>query len=283
MTIAEAIRAAAHRLVTVSDTPRLDAEVLLRHVLGLDRTGLYLRLRDPLDPADEAAFTVLVERRTAREPVAYLTGEREFMGLPFVVRPGVLIPRPETELLVEWALVWLSNRPTASTTVVDVGTGSGAIALSLAAHLPADWAGTIVGIDVSATALAVAAVNRSRLGLSERVELVRGDLATWCRPGVDLLLANLPYLRPDQGTADLAAEPELALFSGRDGLNLVRRLLTDAPRLLASGGAIGLEIDSAQADAVRAGALAAFPAATVSIRQDLAGHDRLVVVETSGS
>lgn len=277
-TIANALRAAHDRLAAAGvETPRLDAEVLLRHVLGLDRAALFARLRDRLTPADASAFTELVARRRTGEPVAYLTGEREFMGLPFIVRPGVLIPRPETELLVEWALAWLANR--ASATILDVGTGSGAIALSLAAHLRGAQRATIVAADVSATALAVAAENRARLGLDARVRLVRGDLAAWCGGPVDLLLANLPYLRPDQVAAnsDLRCEPPLALVGGPDGLALVRRLVADAPRLLAPDGALGLEIDPSQAEAVPTLIAATLPGAAIAVRPDLAGLPRHVV------
>ncbi len=247
--------------------------------MGLDRTGLFLHLRDALPPADAAAYAALVERCLAGEPVAYLTGEREFMGLRFAVRPGVLIPRPETETLVEWALARIAAQPRA--TVVDIGTGSGAIALALAAHLPSAWSGTIVASDVSAEALAIAAENRAHLGLANRVGLVRGNLATWYHGPVDLLLANLPYLRPDQLeiNPDLRAEPVLALVGGADGLDPIRRLVADAPRLLAPGGALGLEIDPSQAAVVRGLVAATLPGATIAVRPDLAGLARHVLAE----
>jgi release factor glutamine methyltransferase len=280
-TTGDTLRRAAERLAAAGrDRPRLDAEVLLRHVLGLDRTGLFLRLSEPLTAGEAARFDGLVARRLAGEPVAYLTGEREFMGLPFLVGPAVLVPRPETELLVEWALDRLRQRPAGRpATVVDVGTGSGAISLSLAHHLGAGARRTIVAADVSAGAIATAAENRARLGLTGRVELVRGDLASWCRGPVDLLLANLPYLRPEQIAAnpDLAAEPRLALDGGADGLASIARLVAEAPRLLAPGGAIGLEIDPSQAEAVTALAKAAFPAAEIEVLPDLAGLTRHVV------
>ena len=278
-TIATALREASGRLAAGSETPRLDAEVLLRHVLGVDRTGLFLRLPKPLATADRAAFDGLVAARLDGAPVAYLTGEREFMGLPFRVRPGVLVPRPETEVLVEWALARLRARPGAR--VLDVGTGSGAIALSLAAHAPAGWGGRAIGGDASAAALAIAAENRARLGMADRVALVRGDLASWCRGPLDLLLANLPYLRPEQVAANpaLAAEPAAALLGGADGLDLIRRLVADAPRVLAPGGAIGLEIDPSQAEAVVGLVVAALPEAEVAVLRDLAGLARHVVAE----
>jgi release factor glutamine methyltransferase len=281
--IAGVLRLASERLAAGgSETPRLDAEVLLRHVLGLDRTGLFLRLPEPLGPEERKTFTGLVERRLRGEPVAYLTGEREFMGLPFRVRAGALVPRPETEGLVEWALAWLKARPPA--TVLDVGTGSGAIVLALAALAPAGWTGTAIGSDTSVAALAIAVENRRRLGLDGRVWLVHGDIAGWCRGPVDLLLANLPYLRPDQveGNPGLRSEPALALVGGPDGLDLIRGLVVDAPRLLAPGGAIGLEIDPSQAMTVVDLLSVAMPGAATEVRPDLAGFARHVVVQTAG-
>lgn len=278
MTVAEALAAAAGRLAEAGiRTARLDAEVLLRHVLGTDRTGLFLRLQGPLAEGDAAAFRRLVARRLGGEPVAYLTGTREFMGLPFAVGPGVLVPRPETEFLVEWALDWLTERPAA--TVIEVGTGSGAIALALAAHLPASWRGAIVAGEISPVALRYAAVNRERLGAGGRVHLVRGDLVMWCRGPVDLVLANLPYLRPEQMLAnpDLRAEPALALTGGDDGLAVIRRLVAAAPRVLAGRGGLGLEIDPSQVEAVRSLVTVALPAADVQILRDLAGLPRHVV------
>jgi release factor glutamine methyltransferase len=261
------------------DTPRLDAEVLLRSVLGLDRTALFVRLPEVIEPEKVDRFTVLIDQRRAGVPVAYLVGERGFMGLPFAVGPAVLVPRPETEALVEWAARWLSSRP--DRTVVDVGTGSGAIAVGLARHVPGSWAGRIVGSDISAAALDVAAANRRRLGAQGRLSLVRGDLLEWCGGPVDLILANLPYLRPSQVAEnhDLAAEPALALVGGDDGLGLIRRLVADAPRLLALGGALGVEIDPSQVEAVVALVSAAFPRAAVAVQPDLAGLPRHVVAE----
>jgi release factor glutamine methyltransferase len=250
--------------------------VLLRHVLGLDRTQLFVRFRESLSAEDRTTYERLVERRLAGEPVAYLTGEREFMGLAFSVGPGVLIPRPETEVLVEWALGWLRDREAA--TIVDVGTGSGAIALSIAAARGKQH-DRIVGVDVSGAALRFAATNRARLGLDEAVHLVRGDLLTCCAAPIDLILGNLPYLQPDQvtGNPDLRAEPASALESGPDGLDLVRRLLVDVPRVISKPGAIALEIDPSQAESVRTLIGTALPSARVDVLQDLAGWDRVVV------
>lgn len=276
-TINDALRWAATQLASAGiETPRLDAEVLLRHVLGIDRTRLFLRLGEPLPIEAEQRFLALVEERTRREPVAYLVGEREFMGLPFAVGRGVLVPRPETEILVEWALRFLTHRP--SGVVLDIGTGSGAIALSLAAHLDNDWIGRIVASDASVVALDYASRNRSAHDLKRQVSLVRGDLANWCSGPIDLLLANLPYLRPEQRNenSDLVAEPSEALVSGSDGLDLIRRLIADTPRIMSGDGAIGLEIDPAQAEVVMRLGRETLPHLSWHILPDLAGLARHV-------
>jgi release factor glutamine methyltransferase len=279
-TIASVLRAGRARLARSSETPALDADVLLRHALGIDRATLFARLGEPIAPAALAAYDRLLDERAGGVPVAYLTGRKEFMGYVFAVAPGVLIPRPETEFLVEWAIAWLRRRGAA--TVVDVGTGSGAIALSVAAGAGPGWRGRVLAADVSPVALAVASRNRARLGLSGRVELVQGSLLSWLRRPVDLVLANLPYLRPDQIAANpqLAAEPAIALDGGRDGLDVIRALLADAPRVLAAGGALGLEIDPSQRETVIRLVTAAFPGAQIDVLRDLAGRDRHVTIQT---
>lgn len=273
--------AANHLAASGSESPRLDAEVLLGHVLGVDRAALFLRHETALQPTEAAAFDALVRRRASGEPVAYLTGHREFMALPFAVNADVLIPRPETELLVEWALDRLRLRPAA--TVVDVGAGSGAIAVSLAAHADPTWSGTIIAADVSPAALAVAARNRAGLlsGTRRRqVQLVRGSLLEWCGGPIDLVLANLPYLTPAQIAANpsLKAEPALALDGGREGLDLVEALVADLPRVLAPTGAAGLELDQSQTGRIARRLGARFPKAQVATLHDLAGWPRHVVM-----
>jgi release factor glutamine methyltransferase len=277
-TIAAVIAATANRFRDANlDTPRLDAEILVRHVLGLDRTQLFVQLRDWFDDQKTIELDTLIERRLSGEPIAYVTGCREFMALPFRVGPGALVPRPETELLVERALIWLTAHP--GSTVLDIGTGSGAIAVSIAKLSPG---ASVFASDISTDALKWARRNRDEL--AARVAFVLGDLIEPFRGPIDLVLANLPYLRLEQlaGNADLSAEPELALVSGQDGLNLIRRLIADLPRAMAPDGAVAFEIDPDQAAAVEALARDRFPGAIITTRRDLAGFARHVWIELAG-
>jgi release factor glutamine methyltransferase len=285
-TLSDALRLGRKRLASAgSATPGLDAEVLLRHVLGIARTELFVRLPELIAAGELAAYDRLLEERAGDIPVAYLTGEREFMGLAFEVDPGVLVPRPETELLVEWAVSWLGSRGQDRVIVVDVGTGSGAIAIGIAAAMEPDWRGRIIASDISPVAISIAARNRVRLDAQHRVALVQGSLTSWLHGPVDLMLANLPYLRPTQiaENPSLAAEPRLALDGGPDGLDLIRTLLDDAPRVLAPGGAIGLEIDPSQSDDVVSMGHRAFPTSEISVLPDLAGFARHVTIQTKSS
>lgn len=261
---------------TVSESPRLDADVLLRHLLGWDRARLFTGLDEPLPDGVSTAYQRLVARRAAGEPIAYIVGAREFLGLALAVGPGVLVPRPETEELVEWLVARVREQPRwrHGLTAIDVGTGSGAIALGLASALPA---ARVIGVEFSPAALRYARENRGRVGLADRVALVRGDLLAPI-DAADLIAANLPYLRTDQYHAGIAQEPSEALYAGRDGLDLYRRLLPQAARLLRSPGIMAMEIDHEQAGAMRELARSAFPQATIGVHRDLAGLDRFVSV-----
>lgn len=274
---------AARRLAgAATATPRLDAEVLLRHVLGISRTALFMRYPDPISSDHERVFDGLLARRVGGEPVAYLTGTREFMGLAFEVSPGVLIPRPETELLVEWALVALAGMR--DPLVVDVGTGSGAIAISVAALAPSPV--EVVATDVSALALGTARRNAEAILDEARRPLLSFQAGSGLEPvsrPVDLVLANLPYLTPDQiaQNPDLAVEPRIALDGGEDGLDLVRGLIGDLSRVLAPSGGVGLELDPGQTGTVEGLLRNLFPGRDVRTIDDLAGLGRHVVMEPS--
>ncbi len=278
-TIADLLRAATSQLAATSATPRLDAELLLTHVLGWPRARLLAErdLRPPEETA--AAFAALVERRGRGEPVAYLVGHREFYGLDFFVTPATLVPRPETELLVELALEAALRRAGrgAPLRIVDVGTGTGAIAVALAAHLPQ---AQIYAVDLSATALEVARRNVQRHGLAGRVRLLHGDLLAPLEGPVDLIVSNPPYTILDEvEPAVRAYEPRLALEGGPDGAAVYRRLLSAAPAYLQTEGAVLLEIGAWQGELVAGLLREAFPAAAVAVHQDLAGRDRVVVAD----
>lgn len=249
--------------------PRASAEVLLAHVLGLSRLDLYLRYDQPLAPAELARFKVLMVRRRHGEPVAYLTGHREFWSLDFQVAPGVLIPRPETEILVSAALEAPWNKiagaglPPAPTATgqegdqrlwgVEIGVGSGAVVVALAKELPQmNW----LALDLSAAALRVARDNARRHGVDGRLHFIRGDLVSGLKPvpRFALLVANLPYV-PRAEWEHLPKdikdfEPREALLGGEDGLDLIRLLVRQAHHFLPPGGRLALEVGAGQAGPV---------------------------------
>ncbi len=280
-TIGGALSSATARLRT-SDipSPRLDAELLLGHLLHRSRTRLAIDANEPIAPEIALGLESLIERRLAGEPVAYLIGHREFMGHDFQVGPGVLVPRPETELLVELAAEMIDRRwPTGPVWVLDVGAGSGAIALSLA--LLTNERVQITASDISSDALRYTSINRTHLGLDERVTLIRGDLLTWTRGPWDLILSNPPYLRPDQidGNWEIAAEPRLALDGGRKGIEPIERMLTQAVDIAAPRFGMLIELDPDNAALAWDRARAQFPAAIVRIIPDLTGRDRFLSIE----
>lgn len=257
-------------------TPRLDAEVLLAFLLDAKRVDVYLRFDQPLGEAEVVAYRELVRRRGAGEPVAYLTGRREFWSRDVQVTPDVLIPRPETELLVERALADIGDR-TRALRVLDLGTGSGALALALATELPG---AQVVALDVSPAAVAVARGNIESAGLADRVEVAISDWTASIDGGpcFDLIVCNPPYVETAVlGTlaAEVRQEPALALDGGPDGLVAYRALVPLAMPLLASGGRMLLEIGEGQAEPVAA-LLGAAGSREVARYRDLAGIERVV-------
>lgn len=278
------LRESVRRLEAASSpSARRDAEWLLATVLGVERFHLYL------EPAQEVAASVaarvraLVERRAAHEPLQHLLGFEDFRGLRLRVTPDVLIPRPETEGLVEWALETLAPLP--RPVAADVGTGSGAIACALAAACPAL---EVLAIDASLAALAVATANVRALGLARRVRIVAGDLLAPLAAlagGLDMIVANPPYL----SSASLPAlppevarfEPRLALDGGPDGLRVIRRIVAEAPGVLRPGGALVMEIGEEQAGGV-ASLLAAEGFSGIVARRDLRGVERYIAGRLGG-
>jgi release factor glutamine methyltransferase len=259
------------------DSPRLDAEILLTHALRITRSQLHAHPQSRLSSAELASYRQLIEQRTRREPVAYIVGHKEFYGLDLFVDGWALIPRPETELLVEKAIE-ISQR---QSVLADVGTGSGAIAVSLAVHLPQ---AVVYATDASPEALDVAACNCRRHRVEDRVHLLQGHLLEPLPEPVDLIAANLPYV----SQAELAQlppeisqyEPHEALNGGPDGLDHIRRLLAQAKGHLKPGGVVLLEIGATQGPTVIALARHHFPASKIEIMQDYAGLDRVVIVKT---
>ncbi len=267
------------------ESARLDAELLLGHSTCLTRTRLAIDSDRELSDAEQLEFTALLARRIAGESIAYLIGKREFMGHDFAVGSGVLVPRPETEIMVERAVSTIARRWCGGQIrVLDLCTGSGAIALSLALLTDRKLV-AITGSDISPEALAFAHTNRASLGLDDRVTLVQGDLLSWTDGPWDIILTNPPYLTPKQvdGNPDLAAEPRIALDGGAAGLELIARILDQTTSRVAQRFTMMIEIDPDQADAVRTLAVAHFATADVIIVPDLTGRARFVSIERQES
>lgn len=278
-TIGAALARATERLARAGvENADREAGWLLAHLLGCSVGSLRLRGRDALGEAEQAGFAALVERRAAREPIQYILGTEEFMGLPFRVSPAVLIPRLDTAVLVEQAAARLAGR--GPVRVADIGTGSGAIAIAVAHLLPA---AAVVAVDLSAEALAVAAANARANGVADRVQFRQGDLVEplgeGLNGGFDAILSNPPYI----GEGEMAElmpevrewEPRLALTPGPDGLLFYRRLAREAPRCLAPGGLLGVEVGIGQAGAV-ARLFAEAGLEGITVHKDTAGIDRAV-------
>lgn len=258
---------------------RLDAELLLAHVLGVRRLDLYLQFERPLTDEEVAEYREAVRRRARREPLQYITGEAAFRELVLRVDPRVLIPRPETEVLVGEVLDWARPAAVAGLLALDIGTGSGAIALSLLREGPF---AAVVATDVSAGALDVAAANASALGLAERLDLRSGSV--WAPVGdaerFDVIVANPPYVMDSAGATLMPEvrdhEPAGALYGGADGLEVVREIVAGARSHLRPGGLLALEIDPGQASTVTGLASAAGLTAP-RVVVDLAGRERVVL------
>jgi len=266
---------ATTELDAVTDMPSLEAEVLLAHVLDSSRATLLAHPERILTPDQLARYQTLIQRRASDYPLPYLTGRVEFYGLDFEVTPEVLIPRQETETLVDLALARCPE------TIVDVGTGSGCIAVALAVRLPQ---ATVCAIDLSPAALAVAQRNVERHGVADRVSPMAGDVLIPRPRPAELIVSNPPYV----STGDCASlpisvrdhEPRLALNGGPDGLAVVRRLLAQAPAVLEPGGAMLIEIGADQGEAARQLAHTCFAGAAIRVHPDLAGRDRVLEIQT---
>ncbi|PLX92282.1 MAG: peptide chain release factor N(5)-glutamine methyltransferase [Desulfuromonas sp.] len=254
------------------DNPRLDAQLLLAHVLRVDRVGLYLNFDRPLTSAELDIIRPLVQRRGQREPLQYLTGRTEFWSLEFEVTPAVLIPRADTEILVEEAL----SRAGEQGCLLDVGTGSGAIVVSLAAELPG-W--RMTGLDISSEALVVAARNVARHNVAEQVDLQQGDLAHLPAGRYDLIVSNPPYIAQAEWDGLMPEvrcyEPRAALLTAENGLACYKKLAAQAVAHLRPGGWLLVEIGHQQAEAVRA-LFAAAGLKDIFVRQDYADQPRVV-------
>ena len=258
------------------ESPRLDAEVLLSHILGRERIYLYVHFDEPLEPAELARYREAIKQRVQRVPVAYIIGEKEFMGLTFKVTEDTLVPRPDTEILVQAAIERLRARGDAPR-FADIGTGTGAICLSVLHFLPKAQADTV---DISPAARAIAEENAAALEVADRVTFHTGDLlAPLAGQCYDAILSNPPYI-PDGDIAALAPEvrlkePHTALAGGRDGLDFYRRLTSDAPALLKDGGFLAVEVGIHQAAPVAALAVPSF--SRTEILKDYAGIERVVI------
>lgn len=313
LTIFDALEKALKITRQQSDTPSLDAQVLLAHILQKPRAWVLAHPEYPLTPDQQAAFAQNLSQLEAGAPLPYILGHWEFYGLDFIISPSVLIPRPETELLVEEAIKWLgkkietqrreerkeshmniSSRPSRLAAgghfirgetyqrklfAADIGAGSGCIAVSLAKHFPELH---ILATDISSKALQVARANAEKHAVAGQIEFMRTDLLNIEHSPFDVICANLPYIP----TATLhtlkvfGREPSLALDGGLDGLNHIRQLLQAAPQFLTPGGLLLLEINSSQGVSALALAQEAFAEANAQLLPDLAGRDRLIRVET---
>lgn len=285
MTIKDAVLWGTTTLMQAGlDSPQLDVQVLLGHVLQVERPTLYAYPERLLTPEQEQRYRLLIERRIAREPVAYLIGHKEFYGRDFLVDRRVLIPRPETELLVEAALTTIRTMLVSGRTplVADIGTGSGIIPITLAIEEPR--LRYLYAIDISPDALAVARLNSQRYAVEARIRFLQGDLLAPLTEPVDVLLANLPYVGTNEMevlTPDVRAyEPHEALFSGPEGLDMLHRFFVEAHQsdILREGAVVLLEIGYQQREPLVRLLSDLWPQAQVTFEKDFAGWDRLLKI-----
>lgn len=270
-------------LAPISDTPALDASVLIAHVTNKPRSWVMAHHELTLTAKQQKHLDDSLMRLKSGEPFPYILGHWEFFGLQFGVTPDTLIPRPETELLVEKAIAWLQAHP-AKRSVADVGTGSGAIAVSVAVNVPD---AKILATDISYKALQVAKRNAKKFGVNERIKFAECDLlpvksqSAKRKASIDMICANLPYIPTTtlHGLPIYNHEPTLALDGGEDGLEPFRKLLVISPHWLAPEGMILFEIESTHGPKALSLAGAAFPEARISLHQDLGGKDRLLKIE----
>ncbi|MCH7841568.1 MAG: peptide chain release factor N(5)-glutamine methyltransferase [Chloroflexi bacterium] len=281
MAILRSVIQDTHQKLEAAGIPdaRLEAEVLVMNVMRMPRQSIFSAQETEVSGQQQTALDAFLERRLDREPLAYILGQREFYGINVILTPAVLIPRPETEGLVEHALFMaMMGMESTELIIADVGTGSGAIAVNLAIHLPA---AKIYAVDVDDAVLDVAAYNVRAHGVADRVSLAIGDLLDAVPEPVDLIVANLPYIPTERIPTlqpEVQQEPVLALDGGADGLDLVRRLLTQADSKLKDHGIILLELDPEQVPVVQKLALEHFPEGSTSVEKDLAGMDRILAI-----
>jgi len=276
-TISSALAHVRQRIAGLTESPGLDAQVLLAFVCRRDRSWVLAHPEYELSSEETLKMAEALARIYAGVPLPYVIGEWEFFGMLFKITPNVLIPRPETELLVETAINWLQAHPQ-RTRIAEVGTGSGCIAISIAANLPG---AKITATDISPEALTVAEKNAALHQVRDQIQLLENDLLSGVPGPFDLICANLPYI-PSSALRQLPVylrEPTLALDGGEDGLKVIGRLLEQTAQKLAQGGLALLEIEAGQADQAKALAAGCFPQAVIDTKLDLAGHHRLLIIE----
>lgn len=279
ITVRQALQQGSAELAQASASPRLDAEVLLAQLLGTSRVAVLAAGERRLEPPQVQAYHALIARRCALEPIAYITGHKEFYGFDFLVDQRVLVPRPETELVIEQALAWWSRQSLPELTIADIGTGSGCLAVTLALLLPA---AQVYAVDLSLDALEVARLNARRHGVEHRMTFLHGRGCEPLPQAVTLIVSNPPYtVLADVDENVRRWEPHLALDGGAErGLAIPAQIMRQVPTYLLPGGLLVMEIGAWQGAAASQTARRVFPGAKVMLYQDLAGLDRVVAVET---